>query len=120
MPYVNAFQISHEIGQIMRFGGRKGTNGYRIPDRPWISKSIIFCRTEIHEMEALQFFRYGVTAESLLEFTPMHKYARVQLPDLQYITARLDYSVPVFNAVIQLCKEIGKQTHFIASFWLWK
>lgn len=38
----------------------------------------------------------------------MHKVARVQLPDLQMIDARLDYSVPVFNCVVQLCKELGK------------
>ena len=50
----------------------------------------------------------GVTAESLLEFTPMHKVARVQLPDLQMIDARLDYSVPVFTTVVQLCRELGE------------
>ncbi|KRX89778.1 Uncharacterized protein T4E_12188, partial [Trichinella pseudospiralis] len=50
---------------------------------------------------------YGVAADSMLQFTPMHKLARIQLPDLQCITMRVDFSVPVFNAVIQLCKELG-------------
>lgn len=49
----------------------------------------------------------GVTAENVLEFTPMHKVARVQLPDLQTLDARLDFSVPVFNAVLQLCRDLG-------------
>ncbi|KRY31266.1 Uncharacterized protein T01_16277, partial [Trichinella spiralis] len=51
--------------------------------------------------------QYGVAADSMLQFTPMHKLARIQLPDLQCITMRVDFSVPVFNAVIQLCKELG-------------
>lgn len=37
----------------------------------------------------------------------MHKIARVQLPDLQVIDARIDFSVPVLNSVIQLCKDLG-------------
>ncbi len=49
----------------------------------------------------------GVTAESKLEFTPMHKTARVQLPDLQMIDARLDFSVNVVKATQQLCRELG-------------
>ncbi|CDW58127.1 Unc 112 related protein [Trichuris trichiura] len=51
--------------------------------------------------------QYGVAADSLLHFTPMHKLARIQLPDLQCITLRLDFSVPVFKAVVHLCKELG-------------
>ncbi|VDO98019.1 unnamed protein product [Soboliphyme baturini] len=51
--------------------------------------------------------RYGVTADALLYFTPMHKSARVELPDMQIINARLDFSLPMFSAVIHLCKELG-------------
>uniref|UniRef100_A0A0N5A855 PH domain-containing protein n=1 Tax=Syphacia muris TaxID=451379 RepID=A0A0N5A855_9BILA len=49
----------------------------------------------------------GITANTVLEFTPQHKTARVQLPDLQMIDARLDFSVTVVRAVQQLCREIG-------------
>lgn len=52
--------------------------------------------------------QYGVHADAKLQFTPMHKTMRVQLPDLQLINLKIDFSVNVFNAVIQLCKEMGK------------
>lgn len=50
---------------------------------------------------------YGVSADSYLNFTPMHKPLRVQLPDLRYVDARVDFSVPCFKAVMLLCKELG-------------
>lgn len=50
---------------------------------------------------------YGVAADSFLNFTPMHKPLRVQLPDLRYIDARVDFSVQCFTAVKLLCKELG-------------
>ncbi|CAD6187003.1 unnamed protein product [Caenorhabditis auriculariae] len=49
----------------------------------------------------------GITAESKLEFTPMHKDARVQLPDMQMIDARLDFSVNIVKATAKLCRDIG-------------
>uniref|UniRef100_A0A8R1TYG1 PH domain-containing protein n=3 Tax=Onchocerca TaxID=6281 RepID=A0A8R1TYG1_ONCVO len=49
----------------------------------------------------------GVTANCNLEFTPQHKLAIVQLPDLQMIDARLDFSVNIVRATQQLCREIG-------------
>lgn len=52
--------------------------------------------------------QYGVQADAKLQFTPMHKNLRVQLPDLQVHNLRVDFSVKCFNAVIQLCKELGK------------
>jgi len=55
--------------------------------------------------------RYRVSQETNLEFTPMHKVARIQLPDLQIITASLNFSVPVFDATIEFCKEIGRMAH---------
>lgn len=50
---------------------------------------------------------YGVQADSFLNFTPMHKPLRVQLPDLRYVDARVDFSVECFMAVKLLCKELG-------------
>ena len=49
----------------------------------------------------------GVQADAMLNFTPMHKTLRVQLPDLRYIDARVDFSVNSFNAVVQLCADLG-------------
>ncbi|XP_067939414.1 fermitin family homolog 2-like [Watersipora subatra] len=51
--------------------------------------------------------QYGVHADAKLHFTPMHKTMRIQLPDLQLIDLKIDFSVNVFNAVLQLCKEMG-------------
>lgn len=50
---------------------------------------------------------YGVQADSFLNFTPMHKPLRVQLPDLRYVDAKVDFSVECFTAVKLLCKELG-------------
>jgi hypothetical protein len=52
--------------------------------------------------------QYGVQADALLHFTPMHKTLRVQLPDLRYLDCRVDFSIKTFNAVINLCKELGE------------
>ncbi|CAH0383935.1 unnamed protein product [Bemisia tabaci] len=51
--------------------------------------------------------QYGVQADAFLHFTPMHKTLRVQLPDLRYLDCRVDFSIKTFNAVINLCKELG-------------
>ncbi|KAJ8672972.1 hypothetical protein QAD02_004233 [Eretmocerus hayati] len=51
--------------------------------------------------------QYGVAADAILHFTPMHKTLRVQLPDMRYLDCRVDFSVKTFNAVINLCKELG-------------
>uniref|UniRef100_A0A0K0CUA7 PH domain-containing protein n=1 Tax=Angiostrongylus cantonensis TaxID=6313 RepID=A0A0K0CUA7_ANGCA len=45
--------------------------------------------------------------DTKLEFTPMHKDARVQLPDNQVIEARLDFSVNAFKATQKLCRDLG-------------
>lgn len=50
---------------------------------------------------------YGLQADSFLYFTPMHKPLRVQLPDLRYVDANVNFSVDVFNAIKLLCKELG-------------
>ncbi|RWS30653.1 unc-112-related protein-like isoform X1, partial [Leptotrombidium deliense] len=51
--------------------------------------------------------QYGVQADALLHFTPMHKTLRIQLPDLRFIDAKVDFSVHCFSAVVQLCKDLG-------------
>lgn len=52
--------------------------------------------------------QYGVQADAILHFTPMHKILRVQLPDLRFLDCRVDFSIKTFNAVVNLCKELGK------------
>lgn len=54
--------------------------------------------------------QYGVQADAVLYFTPMHKTLRLQLPDLRYLDCKVDFSIKTFNAVMQLCKELGKLT----------
>lgn len=51
--------------------------------------------------------QYGVAADAMLHFTPMHKTLRVQMPDLRFLDCRVDFSIKTFNAVINLCKELG-------------
>ncbi|XP_043237675.1 unc-112-related protein-like isoform X2 [Amphibalanus amphitrite] len=51
--------------------------------------------------------QYSVDAEATLTFTPMHKTLRVQLPDLRHLDCRVDFSAKCFNAVIDVCKELG-------------
>ena len=63
--------------------------------------------------------QYGVQADALLHFTPMHKTLRVQLPDLRYLDCRVDFSVKTFNAVVTLCKELGIRHPEELSFGPW-
>lgn len=49
----------------------------------------------------------GVNADAYLHFTPMHKMLRVQMPDLRYIDASVDFSITTFSSVVQLCKSLG-------------
>lgn len=51
--------------------------------------------------------QYGVQADARLLFTPMHKNLRVQLPDLQILDMRVNFSINVFSSVIKMCKELG-------------
>ena len=51
--------------------------------------------------------QYGVQADAKLLFTPMHKYVRVLLPDLQEHEMRINFSTNVFSVVIKMCKEFG-------------
>ena len=49
----------------------------------------------------------SITASTFLEFTPMHKPARVEIPDRQVLDVRLDFSVPVLKVTQKLCQELG-------------
>ena len=51
--------------------------------------------------------QYGVQADAILQFTPMHKVLRVQLPDMRYVDTRVDLSVKCFSAVKELCKQLS-------------
>ncbi|XP_050404891.1 fermitin family homolog 2 [Patella vulgata] len=51
--------------------------------------------------------QYSVQADAKLQFTPMHKNLRIQLPDLQVLDMRVDFSTKVFATVVHLCKELG-------------
>ncbi|ESO94168.1 hypothetical protein LOTGIDRAFT_215642 [Lottia gigantea] len=51
--------------------------------------------------------QYSVQADAKLQFTPMHKNLRIQLPDLQVLDMRVDFSAKVFASVVHLCKELG-------------
>ena len=52
--------------------------------------------------------QYGVQADARLWFTPMHKTLRVQMPDMQLIDMRVDFSENIFKSVMELGKELGK------------
>lgn len=52
--------------------------------------------------------QYGVQADAKLEFTPMHKPLKIQLPSLKIIELMVDFSCNVFGAVIQICKKCSK------------
>ncbi|XP_059086397.1 unc-112-related protein-like isoform X3 [Tigriopus californicus] len=51
--------------------------------------------------------QYNITADAIIQFTPMHKTLHVQLPDLRVIACNVDFSVRTFNASINLCKDLG-------------
>ena len=57
-----------------------------------------------------------VQADARLWFTPMHKLLNVQLPDLQEMPMRVNFSVNVFSVVIKLCKELSKSaSHLLCT-----
>lgn len=67
----------------------------------WPDKSVWLLRTH------LTLDQYGVQADALLHFTLMHNNLRIQLPDLQMIDFKVNYSINVFSVVIKICKELG-------------
>lgn len=51
--------------------------------------------------------QYGVQADAILYFTPMHKILRLQLPDLRFVDVKVDFSIKTFTAVINVAKILG-------------
>ncbi|XP_037085700.1 unc-112-related protein-like isoform X2 [Pollicipes pollicipes] len=51
--------------------------------------------------------QYSVDADASLIFTPMHKTLRLQLPDLRHVDLRVNFSATCFDAVVDLCKQLG-------------
>ncbi|UYV80971.1 FERMT2 [Cordylochernes scorpioides] len=51
--------------------------------------------------------QYGVQADALLHFTPMHKTLRIQMPDLQYVDLRTDFSIKTFSTVMEICRNLN-------------
>ncbi|XP_019627323.1 PREDICTED: fermitin family homolog 2-like isoform X4 [Branchiostoma belcheri] len=49
----------------------------------------------------------GVQADAQLHFTPTHKNLRVQLPDLQLVDLKVDFSYMAFNAIMSVCAMLG-------------
>uniref|UniRef100_A0AC35UG25 PH domain-containing protein n=1 Tax=Rhabditophanes sp. KR3021 TaxID=114890 RepID=A0AC35UG25_9BILA len=63
------------------------------------------CKWLLHTRSTLD--QVGVNAATYLEFTPIYKYCKVQLPDGQIINSRLDFSTTVLRVVKEVCKDIG-------------
>ncbi|XP_015931052.1 unc-112-related protein [Parasteatoda tepidariorum] len=67
----------------------------------WPKRNTWLCRTRSTLDQC------GIQADALLHFTPMHKYLKLQLPDLRFIDIKADFSAKTFTAVKKLCKELG-------------
>ena len=52
--------------------------------------------------------QYDIQANCILHFVPMHRNIKLQLPDLQLIDMRVDFSSRVLAVVIRLCRELSK------------
>lgn len=67
----------------------------------WPDKNVWLNRTK------MTLDQYGVQADARLELTRIHKLVRLQLPDYQTIELSLDFSMSLFYAIKNMCKEIG-------------
>lgn len=67
----------------------------------WPRKNMWLCRTKSTLDQC------GIQADAILHFTPMHKFLRLQLPDLRFIDIKADFSAKTFASVVKLCKELG-------------
>ncbi|CAD5226053.1 unnamed protein product [Bursaphelenchus okinawaensis] len=109
--YVTDLQLSREIevrgdravGQVM-----SQLVGEVNDTRDWSDHALwwpVLRRWLKHTRSTLD--QVGVTSQHYLEFTPMHKEVRVEIPDGQVIPAHLDFSVPVLQVVTKLASELG-------------
>lgn len=67
----------------------------------WSEKNVWLLRTH------LTLDQYGVQSDVILYFTPMHNNLRIQLPDLQTVELKVNFSLNVFSVVVRICKELG-------------
>ncbi|UYV62427.1 FERMT2 [Cordylochernes scorpioides] len=51
--------------------------------------------------------KYGVQADAVLHFTSIHKNLRIQMPDLQYVNVKTDFTRNSFYTVIEICDNLG-------------
>ena len=51
--------------------------------------------------------KYGLTGDASLQFTPIHKSVKLQMPDLQYIDIRVNFANTVFSSVKEVCQDTG-------------
>lgn len=50
-------------------------------------------------------YAYGVQADARLEFVCQHRHVVVELPDRKQYSVRINFAVPVFQVVMDLCRE---------------
>lgn len=50
---------------------------------------------------------YGIKGECSLQFTPVHKVLKLQMPDLQVVDMRVNFSMGVFHAIKEICTDFG-------------
>jgi hypothetical protein len=51
--------------------------------------------------------QYGVQADAVLNFTRIHKYIKLELPDRQFLKLKCDFSSNLFYTVKNICKELS-------------
>ena len=67
-----------------------------LPDRSlWLVKPRVTLET------------YGVLGDCSLLFTPVHKVLKLQMPDLQVVDMRINFSIGVFHAIKEICSDFG-------------
>lgn len=110
---LRVFITDLQVSKVLRVRGDQHIGGVMLklvdPENPkdwsdhalwWPMKNMWLTRTR----STLD--QYGVHADCLLHFTPMHKILRVQLPDLRYLDCPIDFSIKTFAAVVSLCKHL--------------
>ncbi|CAK9293783.1 unnamed protein product [Gordionus sp. m RMFG-2023] len=51
--------------------------------------------------------QYGVQANAHIQFTPIHKFLRIQTPDFKSQTMSINFSIPTYSVVTHVCKDLG-------------
>jgi kindlin 2 len=67
----------------------------------WPSKKIWLLKTKF------TLDQYGLQANDKLFFTQIHKQIRLELPDLQQIELKLNFSISLFHLIQVICKKLG-------------